>query len=65
MGIRPKSGTLSTVQHVSPMTAVSMPESISIFIAEDDPWYSGLLEHHLRKNPEYQVKAFKDGRSLY
>ena len=35
-----------------------------IFIAEDDPWYAGMLEHHLRMNPDYAVETFTTGQAL-
>lgn len=38
--------------------------SMRIFIAEDDPWYAGMLEHHLRMNPDYTVETFSTGTAL-
>ena len=35
-----------------------------IFIAEDDPWYANILQHHLDRNPDYEILTFRDTRSL-
>lgn len=40
----------------------NIPESYSIFIVEDDPWYGQILEYHLNLNPEYKVSRFLTGR---
>lgn len=37
---------------------------MKIFVVEDDPWYSKLLVHTLSLNPDHEVKAFADGKSL-
>jgi len=34
----------------------------NIFIVEDDPWYSELLEYHLSLNPDYKITRFATGR---
>lgn len=31
---------------------------LKIFIVEDDAWFGGLLSHHLRLNPEYEVLVY-------
>jgi len=33
-------------------------ESYKIYIVEDDPWFSKILEYHLTLNPDYEVKRF-------
>jgi two-component system response regulator AtoC len=33
----------------------------TIFIVEDDVWYSEILEYHLSLNPDYIIKKFKTG----
>jgi len=33
-------------------------EQFTIFIVEDDPWFGGLLRHHLTMNPDYEVSLF-------
>lgn len=37
---------------------------VSIFVVEDDEWYRKLLVYTLELNPDHQVKAFEDGKSL-
>ena len=32
-----------------------MPEKFTIFIVEDEPFYGGLLKHHLSANPDHEV----------
>ncbi len=38
--------------------------AISIFIVEDDEWYSELLKFHLSMNPDYQIESFLNGKDL-
>lgn len=33
-----------------------------IFIVDDDPWYSQILEYHLSLNPDYEVHCFASGK---
>jgi two-component system response regulator AtoC len=33
-----------------------------IFIVDDDPWYSQIMEYHLSLNPDYEVTCFASGR---
>lgn len=33
-----------------------------IFIVDDDPWYSQILEYHLSLNPDYEVSCFESGK---
>ena len=35
-----------------------------VFIVEDDKWYADFLAHHVKMNPENQVKIFTDGKSF-
>ena len=37
-------------------------KSYSIFIVEDDPWYSEILDYHLSLNPDYTVTRFATGK---
>ena len=34
----------------------------TIFIVEDDPWYSQILQYHLSLNPDYEVTLFSSGQ---
>src|SRR5262245_7452267 len=36
---------------------------VKIFVVEDDPWYSKLLEHQLTLNPEHDVRLFSTAKS--
>lgn len=33
-----------------------------IFVVDDDPWYSQILEYHLSLNPDYEVTCFASGK---
>lgn len=33
-----------------------------IFIVDDDPWYSQILEYHLSLNPDYEVSRYESGK---
>ena len=37
---------------------------MKIFVVEDDKFYSKLIEHHLRLNPDFEVEAFFTGKSF-
>ncbi len=39
-------------------------KGFKIFIAEDDVWYSELLQYHLELNPDYEIKTFTSGKKL-
>ena len=39
-------------------------KGFKIFIAEDDVWYSELLQYHLELNPDYEIKTFASGKKL-
>jgi DNA-binding NtrC family response regulator len=39
-------------------------QNVRIFVVEDDPWYSRLLEKHLSLNPDHEVEVFSNGRDL-
>ncbi|MGZ4049500.1 MAG: sigma-54-dependent transcriptional regulator, partial [Bacteroidia bacterium] len=38
--------------------------SFSIFLVDDDIWYSEILDHHLSLNPENQITRFETGKQL-
>lgn len=37
---------------------------MNIFIVEDDPWYSELLEYHISLNPDNRVQRFSSGKEF-
>ena len=37
---------------------------LKIFIAEDDIWYSELLQHHLSANPDNEIYIYTSGKAL-
>ena len=39
-----------------------MDNKLLIFIVEDDAWYGQILQYHLTKNPDYDVKVFMTGK---
>ena len=39
-----------------------MDNKMLIFIVEDDAWYGQILQYHLSKNPDYEVKIFLTGK---
>jgi two-component system, NtrC family, response regulator AtoC len=39
-----------------------MDNKLLIFIVEDDAWYGQILQYHLSKNPDYEVKVFMTGK---
>ncbi|MEM7035679.1 MAG: sigma-54 dependent transcriptional regulator [Bacteroidota bacterium] len=39
-------------------------DELNIFIVEDDPWYSELLEYHLALNPDNLVQRFNSGKDF-
>lgn len=39
-----------------------MPEKFVIFIVEDEPFYGGLLKHHLSANPDHEVHLLATAR---
>ena len=39
-----------------------MDNKLLIFIVEDDAWYGQILQYHLSKNPDYDVKVFMTGK---
>lgn len=36
---------------------------MKIFVVEDNEWYAGIIEHHLSKNPDYEIETFIDASS--
>ncbi len=40
----------------------TMDNKLLIFIVEDDAWYGQILQYHLSKNPDYEVKVFTTGK---
>ncbi|MCF8327537.1 MAG: sigma-54 dependent transcriptional regulator [Bacteroidales bacterium] len=38
-------------------------KNIKIFVVEDDPMYSKILQYHLSQNPDYDVFVFNNGKS--
>ncbi|MFK7758075.1 MAG: sigma-54-dependent transcriptional regulator [Flavobacteriales bacterium] len=36
--------------------------SYKIFIVDDDPWYSQILEYHLSLNPDFEIFSFSSGK---
>lgn len=36
--------------------------SYRIFIVDDDPWYSEILEYHLSLNPDFEIHRFESGK---
>lgn len=38
--------------------------NFKIFIVEDDPWYSQILNHYLSMNPDYELRLFHSGKEL-
>lgn len=42
-----------------------MDNQFSIFIVEDDAFYGAMLEYHLTLNPDYIVRRFETGKSLF
>lgn len=36
--------------------------AFKIFIVDDDPWYSEILEYHLQLNPDFEVTRFDTGK---
>jgi DNA-binding NtrC family response regulator len=39
-----------------------MDNKFLIFIVEDDAWYGQILQYHLSKNPDFEVKVFMTGK---
>jgi len=41
------------------------PNSLKIFILEDDTWYGSMLHHYLSLNPDYEVKKFESSAEFF
>jgi DNA-binding NtrC family response regulator len=41
------------------------PNSLKIFILEDDTWYGSMLHHYLSLNPDYEVKRFENSAEFF
>ena len=41
------------------------PNSLKIFILEDDVWYGSMLHHSLSLNPDYEVKRFENSTEFF
>lgn len=40
-----------------------MKNSYKIFLVDDDPWYLKILQHHLERNPDFEIENFEDAAS--
>lgn len=41
------------------------PNTLKIFILEDDTWYGSMLHHYLSLNPDYEVKRFESSAEFF
>jgi DNA-binding NtrC family response regulator len=41
------------------------PNSLKIFILEDDVWYGSMLNHYLSLNPDYEVRRFESSKEFF
>ena len=41
------------------------PNTLKIFILEDDTWYGSMLHHYLSLNPDYEVKRFESSAAFF
>jgi two-component system, NtrC family, response regulator AtoC len=41
------------------------PNSLKIFILEDETWYGSMLQHYLSLNPDYEVKRFENSAEFF
>src|ERR671912_2353751 len=41
------------------------PNSLKIFILEDDVWYGSMLNHYLSLNPDYEVRRFESSKAFF
>jgi two-component system, NtrC family, response regulator AtoC len=41
------------------------PNSLKIFILEDDTWYGSMLHHYLSLNPDYEVRRFENSAEFF
>jgi two-component system, NtrC family, response regulator AtoC len=41
------------------------PNTLKIFILEDDTWYGSMLQHYLSLNPDFEVKRFENSKDFF
>jgi two-component system, NtrC family, response regulator AtoC len=41
------------------------PNTLKVFILEDDTWYGSMLHHYLSLNPDYDIRRFEDSKSFF
>ncbi len=41
------------------------PNTLRIFVLEDDAWYGSMLQHYLTLNPDYEVKRFTSAGEFF
>ena len=41
------------------------PNTLKVFILEDDTWYGSMLHHYLSMNPDYDVRRFENSQSFF
>lgn len=41
------------------------PNTLKVFILEDDTWYGSMLHHYLSLNPDYDVRRFENSQSFF
>lgn len=41
------------------------PNTLKVYILEDDTWYGSMLHHYLSLNPDYEVKRFENTKSFF
>jgi len=41
------------------------PNTLKVFILEDDTWYGSMLHHYLSMNPDYDVRRFETSQSFF
>jgi two-component system, NtrC family, response regulator AtoC len=41
------------------------PNSLKVFILEDDTWYGSMLQHYLSLNPDYEVRRFENSAEFF
>ena len=41
------------------------PNTLKIFILEDDAWYGSMIQHYLSLNPDFEVKRFGSANDFF
>lgn len=41
------------------------PNTLKIFILDDDAWYGSMLQHYLSLNPDYEIKRFESSKLFF